>query len=145
MTNYSVFKDIIDDYITIEDITLNQFSERIDISSSSLYDWINLGRLPSINFIVKVADFFNLSVDYLLGLREDAHFLTSKTTATFIERINILRSKNGISKYKLAIKVNIGNSAVSKWDSGKYPKIETLIAIANCFSCSIDYLIGRED
>lgn len=57
--------------IKLEGMTLKEFSEKVNISQSILSEWKNGNRKPSLSTIIKVADVFNCSVDYLIGRTND--------------------------------------------------------------------------
>lgn len=64
---------------------------------------------------------------------------------TIGERLRILRSEQGITQQQLADRAGISRSNINTWESGKsLPLPDGLIALADCFGCSIDYLLGRE-
>lgn len=48
-----------------KDISIYQLEEEIDIGRNTIYQWNK--RTPSADKLQKVADYFNVSVDYLLG------------------------------------------------------------------------------
>lgn len=61
-------------------------------------------------------------------------------------RINLLRTENQLSQAKLAEKIGSSQKAVDYWEKGASdPTAKFVIAMANCFGCSADYLLGRED
>ena len=43
------------------------FAKAIGVSKQCVSNWENDNVLPSIEMLVKIADFFNVSTDYLLG------------------------------------------------------------------------------
>lgn len=47
------------------------FATRMGISQSTVGMWESGKREPNFNTVQKIADFFNVSVDYLLGRSED--------------------------------------------------------------------------
>lgn len=53
----------------MEDKRLKQsdLADYIGISNSSVSDWKNKGSIPSADKIVKISEFLNVSIDYLLG------------------------------------------------------------------------------
>lgn len=53
-------------------ITLAKLEDELEFSRNSLYAWKK--KNPSGTNLSKVADYFNVSVDYLLGRDEDAEF-----------------------------------------------------------------------
>ena len=44
-----------------------QLAERLGVKKQSISNWENDNIMPSIDMLVKVADFFNVTTDYLLG------------------------------------------------------------------------------
>ncbi|EAD0667652.1 XRE family transcriptional regulator [Listeria monocytogenes] len=53
-------------------ITIAELERRTELKNSTIYRWDT--NKPSIDKIQKVADFFDVSVDYLLGRGSDAEF-----------------------------------------------------------------------
>ncbi len=61
-------------------------------------------------------------------------------------RIGELRAAKNITQRQLAETIGVKNYTVGNWEQGRVkPDIGDLIALANYFECSVDYLIGRED
>lgn len=57
-----------------------------------------------------------------------------------------LRAEANLSQIELAKKLGISKACISMIEIGKNePTAKTLIAYADFFGCSIDYLCGRED
>lgn len=65
---------------------------------------------------------------------------------TFGEILKDLRTERSIGQVELAKKLNVSTGIISLWENGlREPKLSNLIAIAKCFSVSIDYLAGLSD
>ncbi len=63
-----------------------------------------------------------------------------------MNRIKILRLENDLSQRELAAKIGCSQKSVDYWEKGlSEPTAGFIWALANCFSCSTDYLLGRED
>jgi len=61
-------------------------------------------------------------------------------------RIKQLRQENNMSQRTLAAKINSSQKAVDLWEKGiTEPKAGIIIALADVFECSADYILGRED
>ena len=146
LTKYlSDFVDCLQDYFARESISLNEFSKRAKIASGAISAWMNLKYFPSSDSAIKVADFFNCSLDYLFGLSSHHDFVKATKNETFLDRFESLCKQKNLSHYQVAKQCKVGEAMISKWKKGKYPKCETLIVLAKFFDCSIDYLIGRSD
>lgn len=56
---------------TKNNITSKELSKILDISESSISLYENGKRTPSIELIIKIADFFKVSTDFLLGVSDN--------------------------------------------------------------------------
>ncbi len=64
----------------------------------------------------------------------------------FFERLYELRIESNISRMELAEKLNVSVRLISYWEHGQREcDFDMLIKIADLFSVSIDYLLGRKD
>jgi transcriptional regulator with XRE-family HTH domain len=63
----------------------------------------------------------------------------------FNEKLCELRKQKGMTQEELAAKLYVSRTAISKWESGRgYPNIESLKAVAEVFSVSVDELLSPE-
>ena len=61
-------------------------------------------------------------------------------------RLREIRKKRGISQLKLAIDLNTSQNTISRYETGEREAgYKELIAIADYFNVSIDYLLERTD
>lgn len=61
-------------------------------------------------------------------------------------RLKELREERRLSQDGLALKLNVSQSTISAYEVGdRTPDLETLIAIAQFFNVSLDYLAGQTD
>lgn len=64
----------------------------------------------------------------------------------FKERLKELRVSKNLSQMQLAIKTNISQSAIAKWELGKTePTASAIITLARFFDETTDYILGLED
>ena len=64
----------------------------------------------------------------------------------FKDKVKELREEYRFSQYALAEKLNVSQSAIASWESGRRePPIETLRKIADLFNVSLDYLLGKSE
>lgn len=107
----------------------------------------NYGILPTAHILTRIADNFNVSIEYLIGNTDNDYFNKSANKVTFQERLEELRIKNNITTvYELSQRLHIHRNNIAQWIKKNYlPSIDDLTIIANLFDTSIDYLIGRTD
>ena len=60
----------IKDLMKSEKLTQMQLAHALEVGQSSISDWLNSKSEPSIENLWKLADFFDVSVDYLIGRKE---------------------------------------------------------------------------
>lgn len=64
----------------------------------------------------------------------------------FFERLRELRVENNVSREQLAEKLNVSVRLISYWENGQREcGFDMLIKIADFFSVSVDFLLGRVD
>lgn len=66
--------------------------------------------------------------------------------STLGTRLQELRKQKGLTQEQLAEKLNVTNQSVSKWEKDiNAPDILLLVALADLFETSVDYLLGRNE
>lgn len=60
----------IKDLMKSEKLTQMQLAHALEVGQSSISDWLNAKSEPSVENLWKLADFFDVSVDYLIGRKE---------------------------------------------------------------------------
>ena len=102
-----------------------------------------------IKHLNKLCNYFNISLDYALGLTNKMQYKNNKSKINnelFRQRIRILRKENKLTQIKMANILNIARSTWTGYELGKY-QIPTLylLEIAKRYHISIDYLLGKVD
>ena len=65
---------------------------------------------------------------------------------TFKEILKELRKEKGITQKELAKGIGVSYAAISFWEMGvNEPKISYILALADYFDVSVDYLLGRKE
>lgn len=63
-----------------------------------------------------------------------------------MKRLRELREKARISQLKLAIDLSLNQNSISRYETGEHEAdYKTLIALADYFDVSVDYLLERTD
>lgn len=89
--------------------------------------------------LVRIADYFDVSLDYLLGGK------MKNITEEFSLCLKKLRMKIKLSQKQIAEELKISQQQYSKWEGGIItPNAETLVRLADYFDVSVDYLLGRK-
>ena len=116
----------------------------------SILNWLEGHYYPRYDALIRLADFFKVSCDYLLGesnaydLANDNECLIEEVPNIFRERLKDYLATEQISMYQLAKRLNIEQSTLSKWmNCGSMPEVAILIRLSKEMDESVDYLLGR--
>ena len=73
---------------------LNQveFAKILGVSKQCVSNWENDNVMPSIEMLVKIADFFNVTTDYVLGRNEKKYLDASGLTDEQISHVSLIVS-----------------------------------------------------
>ena len=137
------FKEILEDFIILENCSKRELDKRIDISSSQIIRYLQ-GVLPEFESAIKIANYFGCSLNYLFGLEDKKEKLNKKLkldSYNFINKYNKLLKDNNITHYALSKKIDICETSLRIWKQHKLPTTSAVIEIANYFCVSVDYLI----
>lgn len=132
-----------------ENISQREIAEALNIKRSSFnqfeqqYDIIPLKRLN------QVANFFNVSLDYLLGFNKNLNYKNSNNEIDFeksSKRLKEFRREHKLTQEKLASILKTSPSVI-----GRHENRNTLLgtpiiyALCNKYKISADYLLGKID
>ena len=102
------------------------------------------GELPSLSILLRLADYFQCTTDFLLGLTDESTAKTFLPVPPFSERLPFLLQHFGISAYKLQKMTGIAEKTISDWKKGvNGPALDSVIRIAEKLECSVEFVIGR--
>lgn len=140
----SIFAERLLDLILENGLTNKLLAENIDVDEYSVDRYLSGEYSPSLENLIKLANCFNITCDYLLGLENESSSKIFKACPPFKERLAFIIEKKGITKAELQRKTEIAESLIYYWLNGKYtPTVDSIIKLARYFDCSVDYLIGR--
>ena len=138
-------------HIRINELVAETDLKKADLAKAGNFDYRSLsnalvyGITPTTSTLIKMADYFNVSMDYLLG-RTDKNDYTESSNTTFQERFEKLCLEKGVTHYKVSQDCFFDKSNISRWLSKGYlPTLEILDMITKYFNVSIDYILGRSD
>ena len=64
----------------------------------------------------------------------------------FYEKLQDLRKNHGLTQEEFSEMLYVSRTVISKWESGRgYPNIDSLKAIAKCFSVSLHDLLSNNE
>lgn len=122
-------------------LSQEELAEKLNISQKSISKYELGDRKPQYKVLVRMAEYFGVTVDYLLRSTDTQDFGICDCGNTIKE----LRTEAGMTQEELGMLLNVQNAAVSKYESGKVPLTgETLLKLSKIFNVSTDYLLGAK-
>lgn len=143
---YSEFLEFIQFYIDINDINVTRFAKQVGCRERCIARWLDGTNIPSTEYVIKVADSLDISVDYLFGRSTQPDYISADPRSSIAERLQSLVKISIFNRRQLSFLWGIEPSTLSQWLRGaRIPKPDAVYKIADHFSCSMDYLLGRTD
>ena len=119
------------------------------ISKTQLGKYLSNHYEPSLKNAIKISNYFNCSLDYLLGLDEERNGyekLIEPSFDKFIIRYKELLILNNTNHKRISTAENFNRNLLVYWNKHKtLPSLDILNKIAKHLKTSVDYLIGRID
>lgn len=123
---------------------LNSLSIRIGVSPSAIRKWLNADADLVLANILKIADLFDCSLDYIAGRSDDDSKCGFKTAPAFGMQLRKVIDESEKSVYDICKHTTFKWQCFSDWFNGKQPRLSSLVQLADYFDCTIDGLVGRE-
>lgn len=125
-------------------ITQQELADALNISRSTLAGYEAENKKPSYKVLVRMAEYFGVTTDYLLGVTDSTeNEPESSVTRKFGNRLRELRVSEGITQFQMAVILDTSKSNISKYEAGTVePGMEKINEIARFFKVTTDYLFG---
>ncbi len=96
--------------------------------------------------LIKISDCLELSLKYILGMKENNEFIPANVPSTFYERLKKLTSEQNLNYGQLAAKMDFPRTYIYEWiKENTLPSVEYILEMSDYCTVSPDYLLGRTD
>ena len=136
------FQERLTELLQDNNLTKQKFAKNINKQLSTINEYFLNNYYPQIDLAIKIAEYFNVSLDYLFGLSDNKEN-TNRNNKPFFENFDILVKTNKKSILNTMKDMDFKESNYYRWKAGKIPKTNNLLTIAKYFDVSLDYLIGN--
>ena len=129
-------------------MTQNDIANILGISRGLYSQYEIADKIIPLNHLEKLSNYFNLSINYLLGLdsNKQARNLKELNSELFSVRLKEFRKENKLTQEKLAKELNTSHSVISAYEKNKTLIITSfLYTICKKYNLSADYLLGKID
>ena len=124
--------------------TIKSLATELKVSYIILLRWKNGEKNLRLNSLIKLADYFNCSIEYLCGRTKEDIIYTPQECPRFGEWIDTVIKKCGKTTYQLFKNTTIRSSQYYYWKRGSVPLLTSLDILARFLDTTLDFLVGRE-
>lgn len=144
--NLAIFAERVSELIFDNQQAPREVAKEIGIGKTTVYEYLSGTKMPTLNNPIKIANYFQCSTDYLLGLENEQYELVFQEYKPFHERFQEALEYFDITRYKLEKLTGIAESALYYWAKGqRTPTIEKIILVCKKLDCRVDFFIGRSN
>lgn len=130
------------------DLTQTQMAKILNTTQTSYNRWENNVELISLKKLTRVCNYFNTSMDYLVGITRN-NIGNGKHDFNYSivgNNIKIFRKDNKLSQKDLATLLNTSQSTISAYEAGKTIILTAFaLEIVKKYNISLDWLCGRKE
>ncbi|MCM1052536.1 MAG: helix-turn-helix domain-containing protein [Ruminococcus sp.] len=131
-----------------KELTQLEMANILNVSRSTYGMWEQERDLIPINRLNDFCNYFEVSIDYVLGLIDFNNYSNTKeiNKDKLKDRLKNLRVDNNLTQNKLSSNIHITRSLISKYENGTNMILTSfLISYSKYFNVSADYLLGKTD
>lgn len=140
----SKFSEVLSNLMFEREINMSQLADELDFNQSTVSNYINKKRLPTVAHIIAIADYFNCTTDFLLGRENDNYSSTFYKCPPFSEQLKVLKNYFDCPWQRFYQKADISASCFYEWRKGTFPpSLDSVLKLADGFDCSVDFILGR--
>lgn len=141
------------------DMTQEEFGKKFGIVKSTVSLYESGKSTPNDEIKKQICDYFNISVDYLLGVSDDKHrnspsddngffffffFDDKDLQEVFVSALKTALGTQNMTVSELCEKTEIDVDTCNQYLTGEHaPTLEHLVELSKALDVSIDYLLGQ--
>ncbi len=142
-----LYKERLKDLREKENLTQQVIADKLDIAKARYCQYENEYEIIPMKHLIIVSNILNASIDYIFGFTNEIRYDNTIDDVDKIKSGKILkeiRKENKLTQDKLATKLNIARTIISKYEKGEYLiATHTLYSICKKYNISADYLLGK--
>lgn len=145
MEYLSKFIENLDTLLFDHQMNIPQLSVALGLNEATFYKFFKKTRQPAVDTLIRVADFFGCSIEFLIGREPERAQSQYRPCPPFSERLEALVKGMKCSKRRFCAEAGITRSVFYAWQTGKsVPSLDYVIKLADYFGYTVDYILGRE-
>lgn len=126
-----------------KNLTKTELAKQLGMPYTTYVNYETGTREPGSDFLIKIAQFYKVSIDYIMGVQDD--FDDSQLTTPFADRIKKAMELRGLTQTELVKRTGIGKSSISTYLNGEYePKQKNTYKLAKVLNVNESWLLGYD-
>ncbi len=130
-------------------LTQKELAKSLGISRTQIGNYISGYYMPSIKNALKLCEFFNCSIDFLLGhdvIPNRYGTYNSPSYEKFCQRYSDLLNENNTNHSRITREAQFNRNNLVYWNKRRtIPTLDILSKLSTILNVPIEYLIGRID
>ena len=111
---------------------------------SNLTRYMRGDRLPSFPFFLAIIEYFSVSADVILGLKDYSAETNFFPIPPFGDRLRAVMEETQTTQYRIVKETSISGGSIYEWlNNQRLPSVSNLVTLASFMEVSVDYLLGR--
>ena len=71
--DFSIFRQRLQDLMDSRGLTMKSLSEKVNMTPATLSRYLSSDRTPDLAYIVRIVEYFDVSIDWILGYDDDKY------------------------------------------------------------------------
>lgn len=110
---------------------------------ANIYQWLEGNHTPKMDNIIKLANLFQYSTDYLLGLTDNDEKIFNENIPHFKDHFKKVLKTVGIKQKNILEDKVLSCGHLTTIRNNKYLLTENMVKLAKYIGVSVDFLVGR--
>jgi len=123
--------------------TQKEFAKIFNMSHANISRYESGTQEPTLSMLNLFSEYFEVTIDYLLGKTDDPHGDSNAINPKLMQRIKDLREKHNLTQIQLAAMLGLSRPTIAMYESGKVnPQLTIITKLSEYFGVTTDYLLG---
>ena len=146
MVILSKFTENLRDLMFDNNLSQKDLADNTGIERASICNYLKGNCMPNLKAVITLAEYFNCSVDFLIGKSEENNHTKFLPCPPFSERLKLYLNKYKGKPLSLCKLLGLPDSKFYGWLAGtNFPRIDNVEKLADYFKVTIDQFLGREN
>ena len=132
MENKNIFHERLTELMIEKGVNTVSLAAAIGVSDETVRRWKNGERDILLSQLVKLADYFQCSLDFLAGRSDTVLDYLVREMPPFYDSLRAVMKEKGVTRYRLVKDLPIYDGYFTNWKKGKSPNIFDYFFCAKC-------------